>query len=382
MSAEKQRQGSPVLIRMADVKPEQVSWLWKQRVAFGKLNLIAGDPGVGKSFITLDIAARGTTGRDFPDGAPGCPPIPVVVLSAEDGTADTIRPRLEAAGADLNLVVQLRAKKIGERELPITSLSVDLEVLESAVEQTGARLVIVDPISAYMGDADSYKNSEVRAVLAPLAALAERKSIAVVGVTHLNKGGDSALYRVLGSIAFAATARALHGVCELSDSSGRRVFGWLKGNLCAAPQTLVFRLDGGSFKWDGLVDIDVRSLLELAASGQRGRKPDRLEAVKRVLAKVLADGQEHPAADVMRTVRDQMGEVSDGLLHKARQELGVACRKDGFAGGWIWQLQSPGNCESSANPDSQKDFSEDSRNAREGSRESSADDPAGPEWID
>jgi hypothetical protein len=365
--------GTPVLIRIADVAPESVRWLWQNRIAFGKLNLIAGDPGIGKSFITLDLAARASTGRAFPDGAPSCEPCSVVLLSAEDGVADTIRPRLEAAGANLDLISILLAKKIGEKESPISSLSADLKVLESAVEQTRARLVIVDPISAYMGDADSHKNADVRAVLAPLAALAEQKSAALVGVTHLGKGENSALYRVLGSIAFTAAARVLHGAAELQDGSGRRVFGPLKSNLSALPKALAFQLDCGALKWDGLVDIDVRCLLEPAAPSKRGRRPDKLEAVKQALAEVLGDGQEHPSADVMRMVRARMGDVSDALIYKARRESGVASRKDGFAaGGWFWQLPSPGNCESSANPHSQTDFTEDSRNA--GDEE--------PEWIE
>jgi hypothetical protein len=365
--------GTPVLIRIADVAPESVRWLWQNRIAFGKLNLIAGDPGIGKSFITLDLAARASTGRAFPDNAPGCEPCSVVLLSAEDGVADTIRPRLEAAGANLGLISILLAKKIGEKESPISSLSADLKVLESAVDQTGARLVIVDPISAYMGDADSHKNADVRAVLAPLAALAEQKSAALVGVTHLGKGENSALYRVLGSIAFTAAARVLHGAAELQDGSGRRVFGPLKSNLSVLPKALAFQLDRGALKWEGLLDIDARSLLEPASPGKRGRKPDKLEAVKQALAEVLTDGQEHPSADVMRRVRERMGDVSDALIYKARRESGVASRKDGFAaGGWVWQLPSPGNCEPSVNHHSEKDSSEDSRNAENEE----------PEWIE
>src|SRR5262245_1316544 len=159
----------PVVVKLADVQPEQVQWLWPGRIALGKLTLIAGEPGLGKSFLTLDIAARVTTGEKWPDDPttfklPGS----VVLLSAEDDVADTIRPRLDAAGADVNHVHAIQAVefKTDEADKPTRrtfNLERDLPALESTIAGlTDCQLVVIDPVSAYCGKVDSHNNSETR----------------------------------------------------------------------------------------------------------------------------------------------------------------------------------------------------------------------------
>jgi hypothetical protein len=162
----------PVLVRLQDVQPEPVTWLWPGRLAAGKLALLVGDPGLGKSWITLDLAARLSTGSSMPDDAPAVPPGDVILLSAEDGVADTIRPKLDALGADVARIHHLAVLRAGEHERAVQLA--DIAALEWAIRETGARLMVIDPIAAYMGSTDAHRDAEVRGLMAPLAALAER----------------------------------------------------------------------------------------------------------------------------------------------------------------------------------------------------------------
>src|SRR5881396_1513626 len=140
----------PVIRCLATVEPETVNFLWPSRIAFGKLSLIVGDPGLGKSTVMLDVAARMSRGAEWTDGG-STPRAPIVLLSAEDGLGDTIRPRLDALGADVNMVHALTAVQLPTGNERCVSLATDIEAVETTIEQTGARLVVIDPLSAYMG---------------------------------------------------------------------------------------------------------------------------------------------------------------------------------------------------------------------------------------
>jgi RecA-family ATPase len=170
---------------LSEVQPELVEWLWPGRLPLGKLAVLDGDPGLGKSVITLDLAARVSAGLEFPDSG-RCGPAGVVLLSAEDGLADTIRPRLDAAGADTERVVALSTvaeAKGGER---VMSLTKDLSVIERAIERVGAALVVVDPLMAFLSEkTDAHKDQDIRRALAPLSVLAERARASVLIVRHL-----------------------------------------------------------------------------------------------------------------------------------------------------------------------------------------------------
>jgi len=201
----------PEVIRLADVSPEQVEWLWPGRIAVGKLTVLAGNPGLGKSLATLDIAARVSVGKCWPDNRWEQQPIGgVVLLSAEDDLGDTIRPRLDAHGADVTRIVALKSIKgadgAGDYNR-LFDLSRDLEHLRAAIGTVeNCRLIVVDPISAYLGKTDSHKNSDVRGVLSPLADLAAETRVAILAVSHLRKGEGAAIYRTMGSLAFVAAA--------------------------------------------------------------------------------------------------------------------------------------------------------------------------------
>ena len=213
-----------VFTRLAECTPTRLHWLWPGRVPLGKLTLLIGDPGLGKSFVTLDIAARVSRGLSLPALAGEAPlaasaPGSVLLLSAEDDALDTIHPRLAAAGADLNRIDVLKAIRVqragdGSHIESMFSLQSDLALLEDEIaKRDNCRLVVIDPITSYLGRSDSHRNSEMRALLAPLSELAARTGVAVLAVNHLNKMGQGpAIYRSMGSLTFAATARSVLAV--------------------------------------------------------------------------------------------------------------------------------------------------------------------------
>ncbi len=231
-------------VLLHDVQLERLNWLSRGRLAHGKITLLEGDPGLGKSTMLADWIARVTTGAALPDGE-AVAPAGVVLLSAEDGLGDTIRPRLEAAGADLSRVLALTG--IPEEDTDrLPAIPDDLLPIEDAVRHVGAVLLVIDPVMAYLGNTvNAYRDHDVRRALAPLAALAERTGVAVVLVRHLTKTmGGSPLYRGNGSIAFMATARFGLLVAADPDNPEQRVLATSKCNLARSPATLAYRLDG------------------------------------------------------------------------------------------------------------------------------------------
>ncbi len=338
-----ERQGA-LVVTLADVEPRTVEWSWQGRIPRGTVTLVVGDPGLGKSFLGLDLAARVSTGAKWPDGTLA-PHGHAIVLTAEDGLADTVVPRLAAMGADRSRVHALTAIREGARERPF-SLATDLARLEEAVGraewESELALVLIDPLAAYLGDADSHVDADVRAVLGPLAAFAERRRIAVVAVMHLNKATQMrALYRTGGSIAFVAAARAVFAVTtdpEAPDSP-RRLFAPLKMNLAPRPLTLAFAVAGAPprIEWERepVLGVDVEAALRgpLADDERSGRQ----EAVDFLRAE-LADGP-RPAAEVQRSARDYG--IAPRTLDRAKKELSIISRRQGGTGErghWEWAL--------------------------------------------
>ncbi len=208
--------GKPVLRRLNTVRMQRVEWLWPKRIAIGKLSCVAGEGGYGKSQITCDIAARVTTGAEWPCGEGVAPLGDVLIITGEDGEADTVVPRLAAAGADVSRCVSLDIGGVdasGNRIERPFSLD-DLGTLERALaEMPECKLIVIDPIGSFYGGADAHKESEVRAILTPLAKLAEKAGVAVLLVAHFNKSkGGRASTRVAGSAALRNQCRALYVV--------------------------------------------------------------------------------------------------------------------------------------------------------------------------
>lgn len=326
------------LVRVSEVEAQAVEWLWPNRVPLGKLTLLCGDPGLGKSHLTADIAARVTTGSRWPDDPAPCLPGSVILFSAEDDVADTIRPRLERAGADVTKVhvlesVKARNPKTGIMERRSFSLADDLPALEQNLQTIGdVKLLVIDPVSSYTGGVDSHKNAEVRSLLAPLAELAQRYGVAVLAVTHLSKGaGGKAVYRATGSLAFAAAARAVWMIAKDLDEPTKRLLLPVKCNIAPELSGLSFHIQsdfGGSFvAWDANpipMTADGYLLAESKQQENRSHDPTALDQAVAFLENQLADGP-------MLTTELKSGATANGIsaktLERARDRSGVKARK-------------------------------------------------------
>ena len=229
-------------VPLSTVAMKPVPWLWPGYLARGAVHLLVGDPDKGKTLAALDLAARITTGAAWPDGVTNAHGTgAVIVLSAEDSSSYTIRPRVEAAGGN-SARVHVLSSESAEAGM---SLSRDLEHIDAAIEATGATLVIIDPLSAYMPDIDTYRDNEVRRIGAPFVALAQRRAATVIGIVHMSKNVErNAMQRVLGSTAFTALSRGTFMVAQHPDDVDRRVFLSVKFNLGRKPAGLAFKPTG------------------------------------------------------------------------------------------------------------------------------------------
>jgi AAA domain len=261
-------QDAPVGTLLSDVQPKSVHWLWYGRLPLGKLVMVDGDPGLGKTTLLFDVAARLTTGRHMPNE--NIPPAAggVVLICLEDGLEDTIQPRMAKAGADLKKVVSIGYIKAqdadgNEYERPF-SLAEDLTTLEAAINRVDAKLIIIDPIMAILGGKDTYKDNEVRATLAPLKALAERCNACIAMIRHVNKSGsDKLIYQGGGSIAFIGLARVGLMVTKNPDDEEQAILAVSKNNLSRKPSKLLYRIvcDLGTdderpyIRWEGITTI-------------------------------------------------------------------------------------------------------------------------------
>jgi hypothetical protein len=329
---------------LSNVEPEEVSWLWPSWLALGKLALLDGDPGLGKSAMTLDLAARVSSGKGFPDGA-GCAPAGVVLLSAEDGLADTVRPRLDAAGADTSKVLALATVPDENGHDRLLSIPEDLALIEMGIRRVGARLVVVDPLMAFLsGETNSHRDQDVRRALAPLAGLGERTGAAVLVVRHLNKAtANNPLYRGGGSIGIIGAARMAFVVGKDPQDENRRVLASTKNNLAMPPASLMFGLeeaDGGSVRVDWLGNSEV-SAKDLLATPQDHEHADaRSEAVE-FLEEALANGP-LPAKQVIEEADD--AGIAEKTLRRAKKALDVVAYRENTtgekrgSGRWLWML--------------------------------------------
>jgi hypothetical protein len=330
------------LVLVADVEREQVTWLWRDRIPRGKVTVLDGDPGTGKSTLTLTVTAKVSTGSPFPDGErPERGDI--ILLSAEDDIGDTIRPRLEAAGADLSRCWVLPdVQPEPDRPPRPPELPADLDALEGMVKDKGAALVVIDPLMAFLSSQiDSHKDQDVRKVLAPLSYMASRTGAAVVVVRHMNKGQGSALYRGSGSIGIVGAARAGLLVAPDPDDEGRRVLAVSKSNLGPKASSLAYRIvEDERYKvarvvWDGASKHTAADLVRPRVDEDEA--PALAEAV-RVLKEILADGP--LAAGNVKRMAATAG-VAERTLQRARHALGVTARRQGFGPGGIYVWSMP-----------------------------------------
>jgi hypothetical protein len=318
----------------ADVSCRPVEWLWRDRVPRGMLSLFAGDPKLGKSFVTLALAAAASRGAALPGDDPPVAPGSVVLLSAEDDPSRTIVPRLKSAGAALSRVHILESVYLADGTEALPSLRTDIGAIEEAVASLGdCRLIVIDPVSAYLAGTDDHRNAELRGILSPLKVVAERTDAAVVLVTHLNKGtGTNGKHRVTGSIAYVGACRAnFLFVRDRDDPTGRRVLMLANGcNLASDVPTLAYRIegrgDGPAVEWEA-EPVDVTAEQALTAETGDDHERDEARECDHWLRETLAEGPVL-ATEVFKAARE--AGFSQDQAKRAKRRIGAKTDRQGF----------------------------------------------------
>lgn len=311
------------IINMADVEAVAVKWLWKPYIPLGKITIIQGDPGEGKTTLALSIAAALTQGEKLPNEAESQAPMNVIYQTAEDGLADTIKPRLEAVNADCARVLVIDESK---EELSMTD-----ERIEKAIQQTGAKLIILDPIQAYIGaNVDMHRANEIRPVMSKLGRIAEEYGCAVVLIGHMNKAaGQKSSYRGLGSIDITAVARSVLIVGKMRDSPSKRIMTQAKSSLALVGKSLLFEINENSeLEWKGEVDITAEQFFE-----NGGAELSKLEIATEFLLETLKDGKVSQK-EIAAAASDY--DFSARTLNEAKKNLKVLSIKADNK--WYWKL--------------------------------------------
>ena len=304
------------IIRMSDVELTPVEWLWKPYLPFGKLSVLQGNPGEGKTYFAMNLAAACTNGKLLPN-MERMEPFNVIYQTAEDGLGDTVKPRLIEAGADLDRVLVIDDSDV--------QLTLSDERIEKAIIENNAKLVIIDPIQAYLGaDVDMNRANEVRPIFMRLGQVAQRTGCAILLIGHLNKAaGMQSLQRGLGSIDIAAAVRSVMFIGKLKHDPTMRILTHEKSSLAPPGVSLAFSLgDEGGFRWVGEYDITADEML----SGIEPQRETKTQQAKDLICALLAGGKQVLSEDIDkaalergipgRTVRDAKRELGDALKSK------------------------------------------------------------------
>ena len=310
------KKDSVKIIRMSDVELTPVEWLWKPYLPFGKLSVLQGNPGEGKTYFAMHLAAACTNGKLLPN-MERMEPFNVIYQTAEDGLGDTVKPRLIEAGADLDRVLVIDDSDV--------QLTLSDERIEKAIIENNARLVIIDPIQAYLGaDVDMNRANEVRPIFMRLGQVAQRTGCAILLIGHLNKAaGMQSLQRGLGSIDIAAAVRSVMFIGKLKHDPTMRILTHEKSSLAPPGVSLAFSLgDEGGFRWVGEYDITADEML----SGIEPQRETKTQQAKDLICALLAEGKQVLSEDIDkaalergipgRTVRDAKRELGDALKSK------------------------------------------------------------------
>lgn len=311
------------IINMSEVQSQEIKWLWYPFIAYGKTSIVQGDPGDGKSTLILNIAAKLSRGERLEPEMNIDKPVNVIYQTAEDGLADTVKPRLEQAGADCS-----RISIIDESEKSLSMLD---ERIEKAIIETGAKLFILDPIQAYLGGGtDMNRANEAREMTKNLGNIAERTGCAIVLIGHMNKGsGAKAAYRGMGSIDFFAVARSVMLVGRIEGQPDMRAVIQIKNNLAPFGHPKAFELTQDGFRWIGDYEITADEVL-----GGIVPKASKLEIAKQFL-------RERSGANVMilsTEIIEQASQegISKRTLEAAKKELKIDAKK--INSRWYWDL--------------------------------------------
>ena len=341
------------------VTPEPVEWLWPGRLAIGKTTLIGGDPGLGKSQLSIFIASTISQAGEWPCGEGRSTKRSVIMLSAEDGVADTIVPRLMAAGADrekVKIVTAVHQEDGAGRR--IFNLIQDLDALEALITKLGdVGLVIIDPVDAYIGgNVDSHKNAAVRAVLEPISEMADRLNVAILALTHFSKqSGGKTIYRFIGSIAHIGAARVAFAVIADPEDKTRILLLHAKNNLAPQQKGLAFRIEQHLVTDDGVIGsaiffepeyvTNVSADEALAAESGAGLITAKDEA-KEFLLDVLSKGRVklqdvEAMARAACFLRDKQQMWQSKPFRSAKAELGIVSTKEGYGAEAVWYWSLP-----------------------------------------
>ena len=298
------------MIRMSEVESQEVKWLWYPFIPYGKLTIIQGDPGDGKTTLVLNIAAKLSKGECLDSDMDVQEPVNVIYQTAEDGLADTVKPRLEIAGADCEKILV-----IDESD---KSLSMADERLEEALAKTGAKVLILDPIQAYLGGGmDMNRANEARDMTKKLGLLAEKYKCAIILIGHMNKAaGNKAAYRGMGSIDFFAVARSVLLVGRIEGESDLRAVVQIKNNLA-------------EFEWVGDYEITADEVL-----GGIAPKINKLEQAKKMLRELAETSNSVQSSEIFDMAEEL--NISKRTLENAKKELGIKARRIGNS--WYWDL--------------------------------------------
>lgn len=317
------------LINMKDVAVQTTEWLWFPYIPFGKLTIMQGDGGDGKTTTALQIAAAVTTGALLPECSHAVGPFDVIFQTAEDGLGDTVKPRLLQAQADVS-----RVHVVDES---LEGLTLNDARIEQAILQTGARLIILDPLQAYIGaKVDMHRANEVRPVLKKVGDIAEKYGCAFVVIGHLNKSASKGQYRGLGSIDIYSAARSVLTFGRMKDEQYQRAFAHVKSNLAPEGASIAYELPPETgFRWLGKSDVTAGELLGSDFEGGWRKKETTFDRAAALLQHELAQ-HSLPAEEVYRKAEEL--EISKRTLDSAKAQLSVKSRKKGTQ--WFWELPS------------------------------------------
>lgn len=311
------------MIRMSEIQSQEVEWLWYPFIPYGKLTIVQGDPGDGKTTMILNIAAKLSKGEGLDEKMKLAEPMNVIYQTAEDGLADTVKPRLELAEADCE-----RIMVIDESD---KSLSMADERLEAAIQKTNAKLLILDPIQAYLGGGmDMNRANEARDMTKKLGALAEKYKCAIVLIGHMNKAsGNKAAYRGMGSIDFFAVARSVLLVGRVEGEPNIRAVVQIKNNLAAFGHPKAFALSEDGFCWMGDYEITADEVL-----GGLVPKANKHEQAKKLLMELAETNRSMLSNEIFQAAKEE--NISKRTLENAKRELGIRAKKINNA--WYWEL--------------------------------------------
>ena len=319
------------LIHMEDVVSKEVEWLWYPYIPYGKITIVEGDPGEGKTTLVLKLAAALSRGLPLPcDDDKEYEPIHIIYQTAEDGIEDTIKPRLEKAGADCSMI---RVIDETDKELSMTD-----DRLEQAIIETKARLIILDPIQAYIGaTVDMHRANEIRPVLKHLGIIAEKHNCAIILIGHMNKAsGSKSTYRGLGSIDIQATARSVLLVARLRDKPNIRIMAHDKSSLAPAGDAIGFEMtEDNGMVCIGPYDITIDELL----SGNEGRGKKKLDIAENFIKEYFGSNKVIPSNEIMMEAAKRS--IKRNTLLSAKKKLGITSDKEKAEDGtiyWIWVM--------------------------------------------